>query len=135
VKLIIIDDEPIQHFILDRMLGRYFSSEKDGTMHSDSGTVILDFLNKHKNNADELPDIIFLDLHMPIMNGWDFLERFKKIRKEISKSINIYVISSSIDPVDISRSKRYSFVKDYIVKPVTLPMLTKIFGDGLPVKN
>lgn len=135
MKLIIIDDEPIQHFIMDRMLGRYFASGKDHTMHSDSGPVILEFLDKNKYNADELPDIIFLDLHMPIMNGWDFLERFKKIRKEITKSIIIYVVSSSIDPVDISRSKRYSFVKDYIIKPVTLPTLTKIFGNDLPVEN
>lgn len=135
MKLIIIDDEPIQHFILDRMLGRYFSSEKDHTIHSDNGTVILDFLTKNKNNTDELPDIIFLDLHMPIMNGWEFLDHFKKIRKEIAKSISIYVVSSSIDPIDISRSKRYAFVKDYIVKPITLPTLTKIFGDDTLVKN
>ena len=94
MKLIIIDDEPIQHFIMDRMLGRYFASGKDHTMHSDSGPVILEFLDKNKYNADELPDIIFLDLHMPIMNGWDFLERFKKKlgrKSSIRKGIRLFL--------------------------------------------
>lgn len=135
MNLIIIDDEPIQHFIVNRMLKLYISLDLDKIKHSDNGFTILDFLDKNKDNADELPDIIFLDLHMPIMNGWDFLEHFEKAHKKFSKSILVYVISSSIDPNEISQSKKYTFVKDYIIKPMTTVALKKIFEGYQPTSG
>ena len=66
------------------------------------------------------------------MSGWDFLERFKKLHKQLTKSIHIYVVSSSIDPNDITRSRKYSFVKDYIIKPMTRLALKDIFDPNNP---
>ncbi|WP_183559850.1 response regulator [Mucilaginibacter sp. SP1R1] len=127
MNLIIIDDEPIQHFIMRKMIDVYVSSAPV-TQYSSDGAAVLDFLYRNKNNGDELPDIIFLDLHMPMMNGWEFLDRFKRLRGKLNKQVNVYVISSSIDPEDISRSKKYNFVLDYIIKPMTKLKLKDIFG-------
>lgn len=127
MNLIIIDDEPIQHFIMERMLARYVSTVKDDITYSNNGVEVLAFLDENREDAAKLPDIIFLDLNMPIMNGWDFLESFKRFQQKIVKPIMIYVISSSIDPGDISRSKKYKAVKDYIIKPMTRLALKKIF--------
>ncbi len=112
------------------MLSLYVSTTTDDVTYSDNGGDVLEFLYANKDNADDLPDMIFLDLNMPIMNGWDFLDRFISIQNTITKPIPIYVISSSIDPVDISKSRKYLSVKDYIIKPMTKLALQKIFAAG-----
>jgi CheY-like chemotaxis protein len=127
VNLFIIDDDPIQHFIMERMLTLYLTNPVDKVTHSDNADEILKFMEVNRDNTDRLPDIIFLDLNMPIMNGWDFLERYKKLQQRLTKLITIYIVSSSVDPRDISRSKKYVSVKDYVLKPVTRPVLEKIF--------
>lgn len=73
---------------------------------------------ENKDNSELLPDVIFLDINMPIMNGWQFLDEFKKMQNSIDKNITIYLVSSSFDDRDISRSKDYAEVTDYIIKPV-----------------
>jgi CheY-like chemotaxis protein len=96
------------------------------TRYYTDATKVLAYLNENKNNYNELPDIIFVDLNMPIMNGAMFLSKFAKLRPALVKHIDIYVVSSSIDPADIAVSKNYSFVLDYITKPITKSMLRKI---------
>jgi CheY-like chemotaxis protein len=130
VNLFIIDDDPVQHFIMKRMLNLYLKTNVDQVTHTDNADEILKFLEVNSDNSDRLPDMIFLDINMPIMNGWDFLERYKSIQQKITKLITIYIMSSSVDPRDISRSKKYRSVKDYVLKPVTRPALEKIFETG-----
>jgi CheY-like chemotaxis protein len=130
VNLFIIDDDPVQHFIMERMLNLYLKNPVDQVTHSDNAFEILKFMEVNSDNTDRLPDMIFLDLNMPIMNGWDFLEQYKSIQQKITKLITIYIMSSSVDPRDISRSKKYRSVKDYVLKPVTRPALEKIFETG-----
>jgi len=130
MNLFIIDDDPFQHFIMEKMLTLHLINPVDQVTHSDNADEILKFIEVNRSNADRLPDIIFLDLNMPIMNGWDFLERYKIIQRKITKLIPIYIMSSSIDSSDISRLKKYRSVKDYVLKPVTRPALEKIFETG-----
>ncbi|MGB3145956.1 MAG: response regulator, partial [Maribacter sp.] len=66
-----------------------------------------------------LPEVIFLDLNMPIMNGWEFLEEFEKLPNHNLKKAIIYIISSSVDPRDLERFKNYRQVNNYILKPIT----------------
>jgi CheY-like chemotaxis protein len=79
----------------------------------------INFLKENKGNVDALPEIILLDLSMPIMNGWQFLEEFAKLNPFIGKRISIYICSSSISPDDIAKAKTISEVSDYIIKPIT----------------
>jgi CheY-like chemotaxis protein len=74
-------------------------------------------LNKSLYNDDLV--LVFLDLNMPILDGWGFLEEFKKINYALNFSVEIYILSSSINPCDIEKSKQNIFVKDYICKPLT----------------
>ena len=76
----------------------------------------------------KIPDVIFLDLNMPIMDGWEFLDEFLKIPRSLKKRITLYVVSSSIDPRDINRAKSISLVEDYLIKPITYEELKKVFS-------
>lgn len=131
MNLLVIDDEPIQHLIIDKMLDIYVPAASPHTMHSYDGNNVLEFLENNSKNTEQLPDMIFLDINMGSISGFDFLERFKKLRQKFMKQIEVYVISSSINPDDINRSKRYDFVKDYIIKPVTQIALKNIFEANL----
>jgi two-component SAPR family response regulator len=96
--------------------------------HSYDACNVLQFLSANKTAPEMLPDIIFVDLNMPHINGWQFLEEFQLLRSSLKKAIDIYVISSSIDPRDIRLAGKYRFVKSYIVKPITKDKLLEING-------
>lgn len=89
-------------------------------------TKVLDFLTENKTNSDELPDMIFVDISMDIMSGAVFLHKYNKLRHRLTKKIDVYIMSSSIDPSDLALSKKYEFVLDYIIKPLTKVTLKKI---------
>jgi CheY-like chemotaxis protein len=115
--IFLIDDDPIQLKIAVKMLER--AIPRGGvTTFSDGGSA-LEFLETHRQQAELLPDLIFLDLNMPELSGWDFLEIFEGIKQTLAKHIGIYILSSSEDEQDLERSKGHLSVLDYIVKPIT----------------
>ena len=94
-----------------------------------NGKEALDHFKLILENASEevLPDIIFLDINMPVMDGWEFLNEFIKIKNNFEKKITLYVVSSSIDPRDLERAKSFNLVTDYLIKPIELKKFEKIF--------
>ncbi len=123
-KLILIDDDLIYHRISQLMIKGY--SPVKEVISSVDGKATLDYLIENKSNNDNLPDYILVDLNMPNYDGWDFLDGYKKVYDSFKKAIQVYIVSSSISPYDISRSKDYSFVNSFIMKP-----LRKEFLEGL----
>lgn len=123
-KLIVLDDDQIQHLIIKRMLMNY--DQLNDTIYSTDGHTILDFLKLHKKDESILPEILLMDLHMPKLNGWKFLDHLEVLYPQLIKPITVYIISSSIDPKDIKRCSKYPFVKSYLVKPVTKEALNPI---------
>ncbi|MDO3624607.1 two-component system response regulator [Mucilaginibacter sp. BT774] len=115
-KLVFIDDDPIDHFLMKHILRgkNYF----DITTYTIYGSLVLDYIEEYKSQPEKLPDMIFVDLNMPLFSGWDFLKRMEKMYNEISKEIPVFVISSSLRPDDRATSSKYSFVQDFISKPV-----------------
>lgn len=115
-KIVLIDDEPIFHKIVQLTLK--YSELSNQATYSFDGEIVLDYLEEKKSESKSLPDYIFIDLYMPCFDGWDFLNRFQNIYKSLKKNIKIYVVSSSVDPRDVDRSKLYPFVTTFISKPV-----------------
>ena len=122
----IIDDDPIFVYGTKRIIKEVDFAES--IIVYTNGQEALDGLTKICVAKEPLPDVIFLDLNMPILNGWEFLDEFKNCQSERSKSITIYIISSSVDPRDLERVKDYDQVDHYILKPITPDDLAKILG-------
>ena len=85
-----------------------------------------DLINKFASNC-KIPDIILLDISMPIMDGWDFMDNYAKIKPQLSKKITVYMVSSSINDEDIKRAKAIADITDYVVKPVSYDKLLELF--------
>jgi CheY-like chemotaxis protein len=123
-RLVIIDDDPIDHFVMKHSLrgNSYF----DTTTYTIYGSLVLDYIEENKSKPEKLPDAIILDLNMPAFSGWDFLDRLRDMSCDIDKNIQVHVLTSSIRPVDEEQANKYPFVKSFISKPFQPSMLNLI---------
>lgn len=115
--LYLVDDDDTYQYIIQRTLSST-NLVKSIKIFS-NGREAIDFLESSLGNPDLIPDVILLDLTMPIMDGWQFLENYILLKPRIGKQVHIYVVSSSVDPSDVERAKNISEVSDYLVKPLT----------------
>jgi len=97
-----------------------------GGSHSTDARLSLDFFKEFYSKEEVLPDVIFLDLDLPGFDGRDFLEGFEQLYKKIKKPVDVYIISSSIEPKDQLFVERYAFVKASISKPVKVETLLNL---------
>ena len=87
----------------------------------------LDYIeNEYTRTKIAIPTILFLDINMPSMTGWEVLERFKEFAVPVKEQITIYILSSSVSPIDMELAHASPFVADYIIKPLTKPKMLGI---------
>ncbi|WP_214610317.1 response regulator [Zobellia barbeyronii] len=120
----IIDDDPIFIYGTKRIMNE--ADFTDEILVFNDGQEAFDALKAITEKGDELPSMIFLDINMPIMTGWEFLDEFIKMPNNNSENIIIYIISSSVDPRDIARIQQYKIVNNYILKPISIEDLHNI---------
>ncbi|MBD1366788.1 response regulator [Mucilaginibacter sp. ZT4R22] len=96
-------------------------------LHFSNGQEAIDYL-KNPFYADNLPDIIFVDINMPVMDGWEFTRKFEEIKSRMGKKICVYAISSSVDINDINRAKNNPVIEDYILKPISETYIADIIN-------
>ncbi len=120
----LIDDDRVHAFVVERMLKK--TANCKDLMVFDDGTHALHYFKK-TTDIDKIPDIIFLDINMPVLDGWEFLDEFAKIKDSLPKKIDIYMVSSSNNPFDKARAKSLKLVTDYIPKPITINHYYAIF--------
>jgi len=113
----IIDDDPIHQRIAQIMISKNLIY--DEFVSYTEADKALEFLKANSDDHFKLPDVILLDLNMPVLDGWDFLEAFENIKQDLKKTIRVYIVTSSVDEKDISRSKLFTSVKGFISKPLT----------------
>ncbi|MGV3507659.1 MAG: response regulator [Sphingobacteriaceae bacterium] len=122
-KLFIIDDEPIHHRLVELVI-KYSDTAietRSFIQAADAFSFLVD-----EDNVDSLPDLILLDLHMAIISGWDFLELFETFNSRFNKTVDIIILTSSIDPYDKAKALNYKCVKGYFSKPFTKEILEYI---------
>ena len=121
MEILMIDDDPVFNFIYNKMFKK-LDINAQLTTHLD-GKYGLEYLI-----ANYTPDkqfIIFLDINMPIMNGWEFLTEIEKLNYS-TENINIFMVSSSTDNDDLSRAKNFKTVKRFLSKPLLYETLEEI---------
>jgi CheY-like chemotaxis protein len=112
----VIDDDPIYQIIVTKIIHKseLFSSVSSFT----NGKDAIDTLKNILENNELPPNIILLDINMPTMDGWEFMEEMALLKPKINERVNIYIVSSSIAFEDKSMAKNYSEIIAYLSKPV-----------------
>ncbi len=130
LHILIIDDDEINNFIAAKLIDKIPLKSKVNTCLN--GQEGINYLKSMLTNQDEFPDIIFLDINMPIMNGWDFLEEYDQIKNQINKPVFINMLSSSVYNDDISKADAYETVNKFISKPLTVDKIKNLY-DSLSI--
>lgn len=123
----IIDDDDIFIYGTRRVMQELNFCENISVFKN--GQEAIDGIKEHIKLGKELPDIILLDINMPIMNGWDFLEELAQTPNLNKNKVLLYLISSSVDPVDIDRAKKIELVTNYFIKPITPKQVKEILKE------
>jgi CheY-like chemotaxis protein len=123
-RVFLIDDDEVFVFLTKKIIERA-GVEVELTVFS-NGQEGLERLTAIAADKDLLPDVILLDLNMPVMDGWEFLNAFQKLN--FAKRIALYIVTSSISPYEVDRAKHIKEVKEFIVKPIAKEKFIEIIA-------
>ncbi|WP_207532641.1 response regulator [Desertivirga arenae] len=126
-QIILIDDETSFHHVAKTLMKRY-SFFDDLKCYTNPKTAITDIVDAYYG-SQALPGVVLLDLIMPDLSGWDFLEMFENLKGLIARDIPVFIITASDDPDIKSRSGLFSAVKGVYYKPLTPATLESIIAE------
>lgn len=122
LNLLVIDDDDINIFIIKKIV------EKTGfdieMVSKSNGQQAIDYLSERISQGLVLPRLVLIDINMPVMNGWEFIEAYNSLG--IQQQVDMYILSSSVYENDIEKTKSYSSVKGFISKPLSMERLTEL---------
>lgn len=122
--VMLVDDNQNDNFFHERAIKK--ANSKINVLIENSGIDALKYLKSNRDNKLAEPSLIFLDINMPNMNGWDFLHEYNKLEKELQIDVIIIMLTSSDNEDDIAKVKALDFVADYITKPLTKEVMQDI---------
>lgn len=127
-KIYIVDDDPIHRLLMNKLFARQPMPYQ--LEFFENGQKAIDALQSAINGeADKsIPDLILLDIEMPILNGWQFMDNYQSLDEAVKENIDLYMVSSSFSDEDQERVKHYPDVKNYIVKPIRLERIIELLG-------
>ena len=126
-KTSIVDDDRIYIFGLSKLIEMNDFCQEIRVFNN--GKEALDTFLQDIEAGNELPEVILLDINMPVMDGWEFLDEYVKVKHKIKNKVKIYMVSSSVNLSDLDKAKTYDDIVDYVVKPIKSSDLQKISKD------
>lgn len=126
-SILLIDDDPIFVYLTRRIIASINSPCQINEFMD--GELAISHLASIGDQAELLPDVIFLDLSMPVMDGWEFLKEYSELKPKLKKDIALFIVSSSISPQEVERSKGYRAVTDFLIKPVEKRKIIEIMDN------
>jgi len=128
-RFIVIDDNPINVLVSEHIIKKVSKNAQIKTFAL--ATLALQHIEEEYGKTDSnIPTLLFLDLHMPVMDGFEFLERFMKLDTDIQKQFKIIVLSATADDLELKKAIAYSSVTDYREKPLTIKVLKKLIEEN-----
>ena len=123
-RVLLIDDNTTDLYIMERLITK-FNFGKETVQYTCSIKALL-YLQENQNDINKLPQIIFVDIHMPIMSGFEFMEEYDKLSSVLKKNCKVYIVSSSVDDNDMKRANDDLNVVAFQVKTITKEFLNSI---------
>lgn len=124
IHFILVDDDPLNNMLSEMIIEEVFPDAKIMTFTEPK--TGLDYILTNLKNPGEGKSILFLDLNMPKMTGWEFIGQFEKADTIGKDQLLIYILSSSVNPVDLEKAKVNPYVKGFIEKPLTGEVLISL---------
>jgi len=124
--VLLIDDDIATNFYNKRIVKRHREFREVVTVNS--GTKALEYLTEAAQGKCKKPTLIFLDINMPGMNGWEFLLEYEKLNKNIIKDIKLIMLTTSTNEDDYAKSLNYNLVNDFINKPLSIDLLDDVLN-------
>lgn len=131
-KMLIIDDDPIHHKMINLLI-QLSGLEIEATSFFQAADGLSYILEN--NEIEALPDLILLDLSMPVVSGWGFLELFEEMSSRLIKPVDVIILTSSINSDDKQKASNYNCVKGFFSKPMTESMLKDIISSSFTSVN
>ena len=122
--IMLVDDNDDDNFFHEREIKK--NNLETIVISKNTGSEALEYLKSKKDLINSQPDLIFLDINMPGMNGWEFLKEYNRLDKKLQSEVIIIMLTTSDNPDDEARSKTWNFVSDYITKPLTKDIMVDI---------
>ncbi len=127
ISILLVDDDEINNFISIKLIRK--AIENADIKACLNGRFAIDELSEIQKDAPEkLPDFILLDINMPIMNGWEFLDEYKRLNIDPLGKSKIYIISSSVFSNDISKARSYPLVRNFVSKPLSVEKIREMLA-------
>ena len=124
--VLLIDDSEFDNLFHERVIRK--SELVENVIVKTSGDEALEFLKENLRLNRSSPDIIFLDINMPGMNGWEFIEQYQKLEDASKSKVVLVMLTTSDNPKDISKAKEYPAISDYKIKPLSKPILEDVIN-------
>lgn len=126
-RITLIDDDPITNMVNTKLLTR--ANNFHVTAYTNAQKALSYLGDLAASTPDQIPEVIFLDINMPIMDGWEFLEEFQNLPGIILEQCKVIILTSSIDLDDIEKSKKFPAVKSFVSKPLTMELITSLIRE------
>jgi CheY-like chemotaxis protein len=123
-RICIVDDDWIYQLVIRRMIEKQTPAPQ--VLTYSNGQEAIDALRAAAADAEALPDVLLLDINMPVMDGWEFMDEYILLKPSLARPPRIYIISSSIAPQDHEKARSYADISGFLTKPVTEETLERL---------